>query len=81
MRNLGCFPTYQVCVSQIYQNVYFDKINEREERKGYETAADSEYSIAAFCKEAESVRVTRFEVFHKIWELRFSRRVEQENET
>lgn len=65
---------------QIFQDVYLDKINKRKERKGYEKKADSEYSITAFCKEAESVRVTRFEVFHKIWELRFSRRVEQEHE-
>ena len=66
---------------QINQEIYCDKIRERKEREGYEANADSEYSISAFCKEVESVRVTRFEVFQKIWELRFSRRLEQKAET
>ena len=65
---------------QPYQDIYLDKVNQGKERDGYETNADSEYSIIAFCKEAESVKVTRFEVFQKIWELRFSRRIEQEIE-
>lgn len=64
---------------QTYQEIYRDKIRERKEREGYH--ADSEYSISAFCKEAESVRVTRLEVFQKIWELRLSRRLEQQAET
>lgn len=65
---------------QPYQKIYFEKVQKREEKEGYEKDAETEYSITAFHKRTESVRVTRLEVFQKIWELRFSKRIEQGTE-
>ena len=38
------------------------------------------YSVTAFCKEAEAIKILRLEIFQKIWELRICRRVEEERE-
>lgn len=63
-----------------YQRLYIPKIESTDdrERDGYAENADHEYAITAFRKQGERVSVRRFEVFQKVWELRFSRRIERE---
>lgn len=62
-----------------YYELYKSKINSKDgrERDGYAENAEHEYAISAFCKPAERVSVSRLEIFQKVWELRFSRRVER----
>ena len=63
-----------------YQRLYIPKIEsvDNRERDGYAENADHEYAISAFRKKGEKVNVRRFEVFQKVWELRFSRRIERD---
>ena len=63
-----------------YKAIYASKVRECKEREGYEANASIEYSVTAFCKEANPIRVSRLETFQRIWELRISRRVEEERE-
>lgn len=63
-----------------YKALYSTKVRECKEREGYETNAMVEYSVTAFRKEAEAIKISRLEIFQKIWELRICRRVEEERE-
>lgn len=65
-----------------YYKLYEPKIDSEDgrEREGYEENAEHEYAIGAFCKPAERTCVKRLEIFQKVWELRFCKRVEQEIE-
>lgn len=65
-----------------FYELYEPKINSEngKEREGYADNAGHEYAIGAFCKPSELVNVKRLEVFHKVWELRLSKRVERERE-
>jgi hypothetical protein len=63
-----------------FYDQYVSKINSEDgkEREGYAKNAEHEYAIGAFCKPAESTNIKRLEIFQKVWELRFSKRVERE---
>lgn len=65
-----------------FYGLYGPKIDSENgrEREGYAENAEHEYAIGAFCKPAERICVKRLEIFQKVWELRFSKRVEHESE-
>lgn len=68
--------------TQNFYELYEPKINSNngKERDGYEDKAEHEYAIGAFCKPAERVQIRRLEIFQKVWELRFSKRMERERD-
>ena len=63
--------------SNFYQR-YESKMASKDgrERDGYVENAEYEYAIGAFCKPSERIHIKRLEIFHKVWELRFSKRVQ-----
>lgn len=65
-----------------FKDLYEPKIASEDgnERDGYADNAEHEYAIGAFRKPSERVAVRRLEIFQKVWELRFSRRLERERE-
>lgn len=65
-----------------FYKLYEPKIDSEDgrERDGYEENAEHEYAIGAFCKPVERVSIRRLEIFQKVWEIRFSKRVERERE-
>lgn len=67
--------------SNFYQ-LYESKMASKDgrERDGYAENAEYEYAIGAFCKPSERIHIKRLEIFQKVWELRFSKRVECERD-